>query len=194
MRPGLTLSGILLVATLGQGLLAQGLEDRRVGVFAEYTFADAQDPSYLHSRLAFNGGGVGFYVAQTRWLRWTGDFTFGGGILGPTIVYGFAGPEFTWRTGRATFFGHALFGYGEVDGGLFSFSDDKGGFAMASGGGVDLKLNARFNLRVVQLDYLPSRFGGRAESIFGTAGPLVTSWDNNLRVSTGIVLKFGHNP
>jgi hypothetical protein len=163
-------------------------------LFAGYTFADAENPSELGLRLSFNGGHLGVYVAETHWLRWTGDFMAGGngGILGPTIVYGLAGPEFTKRTGRATVFGHALFGYGEVNGGLFSAN--KGGFAMAFGGGVDVKLNKRFNLRVVQLDYLPSRFGGQAESIFGPAGPVVTSWENNLRVSVGIVLKFGHTP
>lgn len=186
--------GLLLCASFGQDLLGQGVEDRRVGLFAGYTFADAQDPSDLNLRIGFSGGQMGFYVAQTRWLRWTGDFTAGGnsGILGPTILYGLAGPEFTKRTGRATVFGHALFGYGEVDGGRFSA--DKSGFAMAFGGGVDVRLNNRFNLRVVQLDYLPSRFGGQAESIFGLTGPVVTSWENNLRVSVGIVLKFGNNP
>jgi hypothetical protein len=175
-------------------LLGQGLEDRRVGLFAGYTFADAANPSDLDSRVGFSGVHIGIYVAQTRWLRWTGDIMGGinSGVLGQNIVYGFGGPEFTKRTGAATFFGHALFGHGEVDGGLFSA--DKGGFAMAFGGGVDVKLNSRFNLRVVQLDYLPSRFEGQAESIFGPTGPLVISWDSNLRVSAGIVLKFGHNP
>jgi hypothetical protein len=65
---------------------------------------------------------------------------------------------------------------------------------MAFGGGVDAKLNSRFGLRVVQVDYLPSRFGGQTEALFGTVGPLITSWQNNLRVSTGIVVKFGRNP
>jgi hypothetical protein len=185
---------LLLCAPLGQHLFAQGLDDRRVGLFAGYTFLDAENPDNLSSRLGFNGGHIGVYVAQTAWLRWTGDFTAGanGGILGPTAIYGLAGPEFTKRTGRATFFGHALFGQGEVDGGLFG--SKRSGFGMAFGGGVDAKLNSRFGLRVVQVDYLPSRFGGQTEALFGTVGPLITSWQNNLRVSTGIVVKFGRNP
>ncbi|HEY1756755.1 MAG TPA: hypothetical protein VGG72_15375 [Bryobacteraceae bacterium] len=189
-----TWAALLLCAPFGHALAGQSLDDRRVGVFAGYTFANAQDPDDSGLRLSFSGGDIGVYVTQNRWLRWTGDFTAAGngGILGPTILYGLAGPEFTKRTGRAIFFGHALFGYGEVDGGLFSAN--KSGVAMAFGGGVDLRLNKRFNLRVVQLDYLPSHFGGRPESIFGPTGPVVTSWENNLRVSVGVVVKFGHTP
>jgi hypothetical protein len=185
---------LLLCAPLGQHLFAQGLDDRRVGLFVGYTYIDAENPNNLNSRLGFDGGQIGLYVAQTPWLRWTGDFAAGAnaGILGPTIYYGLAGPEFTKRTGRATFFAHALFGYGEEDGGLIAFK--RSGFGMAFGGGVDAKLNSRFSLRAIQVDYLPSRFGGQTEALFGTAGPFITSWQNNLRVSTSIVVKFGHNP
>jgi opacity protein-like surface antigen len=49
-------------------------------------------------------------------------------------------------------------------------------FAMAAGGGLDFNLTERLALRVAQADYLLTRLG--------------QSTQNNLRVSTGFVLKF----
>jgi opacity protein-like surface antigen len=49
-------------------------------------------------------------------------------------------------------------------------------FAAAFGGGLDVKLTKGLAFRLVQADYLLSRFGGRTQ--------------NNLRIGTGLVFRF----
>jgi hypothetical protein len=166
-------------------------------LFFDYTAGNAQDPGDLNTRLSFGeGGGAGVYVALTRWIRWSVDFTGTGrgGIFGAGMDYGLTGPEFTKRVGRATFFAHALFGAGAAqDSGIFAAN--RSGFAMAYGGGVDVRLNSRLSLRAIQVDALPSHFSGRTEvDLFGPLSPIVTNWTTNLRACFGLIVKFGHNP
>lgn len=49
------------------------------------------------------------------------------------------------------------------------------GFAAVIGGGLDVKLNNKFDVRVIQIDYNPIRFGGQT--------------DNNVRFGVGLVIK-----
>jgi len=49
------------------------------------------------------------------------------------------------------------------------------GLAMAFGGGLDIRLNRRVDIRAFQIDYNPIRFGG--------------GFDNNFRIGIGIVFK-----
>jgi opacity protein-like surface antigen len=90
------------------------------------------------------------------------------------------GPHFAYRRKKATTFAHALFGAAHSgvrqgnDGGTGSAADTS--FAMAIGGGFDVNLTRSFAWRV-QTDYLQTRFSSEMQ--------------NNLRVSTGIVLRIG---
>lgn len=52
-----------------------------------------------------------------------------------------------------------------------TFSDT--GFAGAFGGGIDLRVNDRFQIRAIQVDYNPTRIGGE--------------FQNNVRIGAGIV-------
>jgi outer membrane protein OmpA-like peptidoglycan-associated protein len=61
-------------------------------------------------------------------------------------------------------------------------------FAMTAGGGLDLNLNHRIALRLFQAEYLPTRFRDPT-SVAGDTG-----WQSNVRLSTGIVFRFGGNP
>ncbi len=202
MSPRSVLAAVFALELLGQGIQAQSLDDRRVGIFFGYTYADAENPSQSYvlgtsvipnPPLHMQGGHVGAYFAQNRWLRWRVDLTAGqsAGFLGPGDTYVFGGPEFTFHAGRALFFAHSLFGHGEVDGGLFSTS--RSGFAMAFGGGVDLRLTSHLSLRLIDADYLPSHFTGPLQENYfnGPTYPNVTSWNNNSRVSFGLVVKVG---
>lgn len=84
-----------------------------------------------------------------------------------THVSAMAGPRLTARGERASAFAHALFG--GVSAG------DVAAFQMAVGGGVDVNLTKRVDLRVVQVDWV--RLG------FDNGG-------NNARVSAGLVIRF----
>jgi opacity protein-like surface antigen len=83
---------------------------------------------------------------------------------------------------RATPFAHALFG-----GGLFRgfsavltpasntyFFDDATSFAMAFGGGLDIRASKRITIRAIQADYNPTFFGQQGRQ-------------DNLRLSFGVV-------
>ena len=61
-------------------------------------------------------------------------------------------------------------------------------FAMTAGGGLDYRLNHRFSLRLIQAEYLLTRFQDPS-SLTGASG-----WQSNMRLSAGIVLRFGGNP
>src|SRR5438874_2425339 len=73
------------------------------------------------------------------------------------------GPRFSVRKSKkVTPFVHAMFGVSRIRtetdefGPLVSFADTS--FGMAAGGGLDVRLNDRFAIRAVQLDYLRTRF------------------------------------
>lgn len=80
-------------------------------------------------------------------------------------------------------FAHALFGASLFRGftsdsrpaGIVYTFDDATSFAMALGGGVDLRVGKRIDLRLIQVDYTPTFFGSGRQ--------------NNFRISTGIVFK-----
>ena len=59
----------------------------------------------------------------------------------------------------------------------FHFSDSSNAFAMAIGGGLDMKLTKTLAFRVLQADYLLTRFGGATQ--------------NNARLTTGLEYRFG---
>lgn len=80
-------------------------------------------------------------------------------------------------------FAHALFGVSLFrgftsnatgSGNVFTF-DDATSFAMALGGGLDIRAGKRIDVRLIQVDYTPTRFG--------------SGWQQNVRLSVGIVFK-----
>ena len=98
------------------------------------------------------------------------------------------GPRYSYRDKeRITPFAHTLFGIARIDENTESIINDiefisdshnRTAFAAALGAGLDVKLNNNLALRVVQADYLVSRLG-------------FFSQENNLRVSFGLVFRFG---
>ena len=105
-------------------------------------------------------------------------------------------------------FGHALFGVAvqklDVDSpqlpvvfGISDFHTNETSFAMAFGGGLDIKLNDRFDVRVVQIDWNIINRGDQQTGIvlaptpFQTVGtPFVIpgTRQDNLRLGIGIVI------
>lgn len=89
-----------------------------------------------------------------------------------------AGPRYNWRPDGVTPFVHALFGVTHM---RASFEDPLScrrsdtAFAMAFGGGLDVHAGEHIDVRAVQVDYLPTFFGGKRQ--------------DNLRVGAGIKIK-----
>jgi hypothetical protein len=90
------------------------------------------------------------------------------------------GPQYTYEWKGIRFYGHGLFGKARDrlrQPGTTQLEPSHLGKAVAFGGGVDLPLKGRFSVRPIQADYLiTSEFG---------------STQHNLRLSTGLVYRFG---
>jgi outer membrane protein OmpA-like peptidoglycan-associated protein/opacity protein-like surface antigen len=65
--------------------------------------------------------------------------------------------------------------------------DSESAFAMTSGGGLDITLRRHIALRLFQAEYLTTRFHNPPSNNAGR------DWQGNLRLSTGLVLRFGGN-
>jgi hypothetical protein len=115
-----------------------------------------------------------------RWLGATADF---GGYYGSPFSLSahntsfLFGPTVSMRTSHFTPFVHALFGVDHASAALFGGSVSDTSFAMAIGGGLDVPVKGRFSVRAAQVDWLRSDH-------FSTS-------QNNLRLSTGVVFRFG---
>ena len=105
--------------------------------------------------------------------------------VGIKNVSALTGPRISLRKKQGTAFVHALAGLdywrlnGEFiyDGEKLSVSGDKFGPGIAIGGGVDVNVNEKFAVRVIQADYYMTR--------------QIERWMNNVNISFGIVFRVG---
>jgi hypothetical protein len=157
------LAGVFLVAVLSAQ--AQKIEDK-VELFGGYSYMrfDSSPSTNL------NGWELSGQYKVANWLGGVADFggTYGSGASVHTFLFG---PQVSWPK-RISPFAHVLLG-----GAHFSSSGlADTSFSAAIGAGIDSKLAHGISWRVIQGDYLTTRFFG--------------STQNNARVSTGIVIRF----
>jgi hypothetical protein len=122
-----------------------------------------------------------------------GPFNLPGFNIETSVHTFLVGPRFSLRGERWTGFGHVLIGGAKKSaftGLVVSNGDDEDddgrlsdprligdtGFAMAVGGGIDLKASRHVAVRLFQVDYLPVRFN--------------EEWTHNFRFQSGIVFRF----
>jgi opacity protein-like surface antigen len=163
-------------------VIAQGREIPRAEAFGGYSYLRLD--ANLNNDRDLNGFNASFTYNFNQFLGVTGEVSghYGDGSEAGASAdlnqYLFLfGPKFAFRgNSRVTPFAHILPGVVRfnVDFGLNDFTTTQ--FAVAAGGGLDFNLTERLALRVAQADYLLTRLG--------------QSTQNNLRVSTGFVLKF----
>lgn len=151
--------------------------------------------SYIRANAAESGGGFNLNGASASFaynfndsfsvLGDLGAYRFGGlpsGVSSNMYTYLF-GPRFSFhRFHRATPFVQGLLGGGHLMASSGSVDASENGFALALGGGLDVPFHRHFAIRVIQAEYLMTRFA----TISGT-----TVTQNNLRVSAGLVFRFG---
>ena len=159
------LPGLLLLASLS----AQAQD--KVELFGGYSYMR------LHNSPAANldGWEIAGQYKFTDWFGAVADFDghYGSsnGIGTSTYSY-FFGPQISWPS-RVSPFARLLLGGVHIS----EASLGRSSFSMALGTGIDAELfHEQFSWRVIQADYLETQFGGRGQ--------------NNLRVSTGIVIRF----
>ena len=144
-------------------------------------------PTTFGSNFAMNGWQASITEKATDWLGLTQEF---GGSYGTRNLRGFnnhfstfsilSGPRFYYQGLKGvTPFVHALFGYEQTAVEIKSENLKVTGssYAMAFGGGLDVTVSKGLAIRLIQADfYRPQVFG---------------SSQNDLRVSAGIVFRFG---
>ncbi len=179
---------LLLIAalTLALPILAQAQESPRTEVFGGYSYLRGDDDD---GGIDLHGWNASFNQNIVKWAGIKADFSghYGDVTLSATQRADISshlflvGPQFSLRKSeRFTPFGHALFGVMRAD---LTFFDPTGkvsltdsAFAMALGGGLDIKVFDIMAVRLFQADYVLTRFDDDTQNAF--------------RVSTGLVLRF----
>jgi hypothetical protein len=170
---------LLAMLTLGTLLASAQQSSSKFDVFGGYSYFNGST-SGVTSRYSLNGWNAQGTYNVNRWLGATADF---GGYYGSPFSLSASdhsflfGPTISLRTPRFTPYVHALFGVDRASASLLGGSVTDTGFAMAIGGGLDIPLKGRLSVRAAQVDWL-------RETHF-------TTDQNNLRVSTGLVFRFG---
>ena len=130
-------------------------------------------------------GGAGSVAGNlNHWFGVVGDFGackvtgLPSGTSAHLVNYLF-GPKLTYRShGRLSPFAQVLFGGEHVGGSASGFgSASDSSFAMAFGGGADYEMTNHVAIRLIQAEYLYTKFGGTHQ--------------NNGRISAGIVYRWG---
>jgi outer membrane protein OmpA-like peptidoglycan-associated protein len=183
----------------------------KVELFMGYSYLRAVPTLAAGNRLVWLNGGstsiafnfnrhlglvVDFGAYTNSQMRFTGAYTSTVDVNNANVAaftY-LIGPRLSFRQNdRITPFIQALFGgvhanQVTLDGCTFSCTllPSQTSFAMAAGGGLDLRVHRHFAIRIIQAEYLMTRF---ASYTTGT-----TAMQNDMRLSAGIVFRMGGNP
>jgi hypothetical protein len=170
-------AGLLFALVLFFSVAAAAQETPKVEVFGGYSnlFANLNNSSYN-----LNGVHVSAAENVNSWFGGVLDFSthFGSNagynINAESIMYG---PRIAYRKSSAiTPSVHALFGAIRGSRGFDGISEANWRFALGVGGEIDVRLNDKVALRLVQADYIPTHF--------------LDLRQDNVRVSVGFVFRF----
>jgi len=165
-----------------------GTEAPKVDLFFGYSYVRAIPGDGLDG-FDNHGGTASAAFNLNRWFGVVADFggyrfteVLGVPVRGNIFTYLF-GPRFSYRqNNRLTPFAQILFGGARISATFAGISGSENAFAMTAGGGVDLNVHRNVAIRIVQTEYLLSRFTGLSGS---------REIQNNIRMSTGIVFRLG---
>jgi peptidoglycan-associated lipoprotein len=142
------------------------------GAAADFFWIFNSSQPGLHTGLAFDAS-----LENTNNINGVG--------YGLTLSTFTAGPRIKFPAKKMRIFGQALFGVAHGSGTQFPQSSSNtllhsaNSFALDLGGGVDLPLSRRLSLRFLQADYVRTSLPNN-----------VNNWQNNLRLSAGLTLRF----
>lgn len=169
--------------------------DRRKGLHG----VNASGTWYFYSRLGLTGD-FSFHRAEDD-----SEFTGGRNSIDTRVIYFMGGPQFKLKnSSRVEPFARVLAGGAHTRFEVNSRQDTSTGtirnsfdtgrtdFAMAVGGGVDIRLGDRISIRAIQVDYTPVFLRDRSISVLGQTGAiqpftLEGQRQDNIRISVGIV-------
>ncbi len=133
---------------------------------------------------SFEMPGLDFSVTENvnHWFGGTLDFSSQFGkdaglkVNSQSLAYG---PVVSYRRNpKLVPFGHLLLGAFRGSADYLNISKPEYEFGVYAGGGLDVKLGENLSLRVIQADYLMTRFSNTRQ--------------DNMRISAGLVFRFGH--
>lgn len=182
---------LIAVFLLGMSIVAVAEDAPAIEIFGGYSFVRV-DTSTAFSvpddsfDLNMNGWRAAAAFNGNKWAGFVADF---GGIYGSVDAEESAdvrvhsimfGPRIAIRKGVFTPYVQALFGYARVtadQGSENVFKEND--FAMAYGGGLDLKVTDMISVRPFQIEYFTTKTG------------LTGDFADHLRYSAGFVIKLG---
>ncbi len=159
--------------------------------FAGYSFFDYRAGDSFPGPVRLQGGVGSVDYNFNSWFGIEGEF--GGyhvGTVNNTSVDGTGfsylfGPQLTYRnSSRFTPFAHVLFGGAWANDTLANAGASANSFTLAAGGGFDLWLTKHISWRMVETDYVMTRFDN----------PGGNFPENNVRVSSGVLIHWGARP
>ena len=183
---------IIFAAVCSLPAIAQSTPSANWEIGAGYNFVHANAPPSGCGCFSMNGGSASANRQFTPSFSLAGEFnsvtngsvnTSGHSL---TLLTFLVGPRYRFvpSHGRLSPYGQVLVGGAHASGGLYAASGASSGtanaFATSIGGGADLSLNPRVGWRVVQAEYLLTLLPNN-----------VNSRQNNVSISTGIVIHFG---
>lgn len=182
------------VMLLFAGAAAAQDDDSKVEVFGGYSYVRV-NPGFGAPGLNFNGGSGSIAYKVFPMISLVGDFGgyhWSGSGSDATVVSYLFGPKASFHAGPVTPFVQGLFGgahlsgtaggcdvagvraEGSIIGGCGSGSDNA--FSMALGGGLDWNATPHIGVRLIQAEYLMTRF--------------LSNTQNNARISAGVTFRF----
>jgi hypothetical protein len=170
-------AGLLFALVLFFSVAAAAQDTPKVELFTGYShlFADLNTRSYN-----LNGVNVSAAENVNSWFGGVLDFSssfgsnLGLNVNSQTIMYG---PRIAYRKSRfVTPSVHALFGGIRGSRGFDGISVANWRFAVGLGGEIDLRINDKVAFRLIQVDYMPTRFQDLHQ--------------DNVRASVGFVFRF----
>jgi len=160
---------------------------QKAEVFGGYSFLRTSDQG---SSTNFNGGSGSVAFNANHWLGVAADFgvyhSTQFGVSGNIYTYMF-GPKLSYHSGKITPFAQALFGgaHASASGACVDASPaaacggSANAFSMAIGGGLDAKIAPHVGVRLIQAEYLLTKFNDG-----------LNNRQNNARISAGVVFQF----
>lgn len=162
--------GLLFAVLLFASIPARAQDSDKIEVFGGYSYMRFHTSPSTN----LNGWEVSGQYKFTDWLGGVADIDghYGSPFGVSTSVYTYLfGPQVSLPA-RVSPFGHILIGGSHITAAGIGNSS----FSMAIGAGIDTEFIHGLRWRIIQSDYLMTNFG--------------SSTQNNLRLSTGIVLRF----
>jgi hypothetical protein len=165
----------------------------RVELFGGYSYlvsdtrSDQTTARPFATRVGAHGFGLNLAANLSDNFALVGDLSYHAlkGQSKSSSLYLLAGPRFAARDQGVSFFGEALVGGRRANFDHSSLVPSHTDFALGLGGGLELGNWRRVAVRLIQIDYLPTRNQGPA------AQARSGGWNHNFRFETGVTLSFG---